>query len=65
MKELWCLLHFIMPHKFDDWESFEQEHDSAAHKGYERLHKQLEPFTLRRVKKDVEKSLPSKVTLFF
>jgi len=50
-----------MPHKFDHWESFEQEHDNAAHKGYTKLHKQLEPFILRRVKKDVEKSLPSKV----
>ena len=30
-------------------------------KGIHRLHRQLEPFLLRRVKKDVEKSLPSKV----
>jgi chromodomain-helicase-DNA-binding protein 1 len=61
LKELWALLHFIMPHKFNDWEEFEQEHDQTATKGYTKLHKQLEPFILRRVKKDVEKSLPSKV----
>jgi len=61
LKELWSLLHFIMPHKFDEWETFESEHDDAATKGYSKLHKQLEPFILRRVKKDVEKSLPSKV----
>lgn len=61
LKELWSLLHFIMPYKFDDWESFEKEHDQAANKGYNKLHKQLEPFILRRVKKDVEKSLPAKV----
>ncbi|XP_015190344.1 PREDICTED: chromodomain-helicase-DNA-binding protein 1 isoform X4 [Polistes dominula] len=61
LKELWALLHFIMPDKFDSWEEFEQEHDNAAQKGYSKLHKQLEPFILRRVKKDVEKSLPAKV----
>ena len=30
-------------------------------KGFSSLHKELEPFLLRRVKKDVEKSLPAKV----
>ncbi|XP_026669503.1 chromodomain-helicase-DNA-binding protein 1 isoform X2 [Ceratina calcarata] len=61
LKELWALLHFIMPAKFSSWEEFEKEHDNAAQKGYSKLHKQLEPFILRRVKKDVEKSLPAKV----
>ncbi|XP_053972660.1 chromodomain-helicase-DNA-binding protein 1 isoform X3 [Hylaeus volcanicus] len=61
LKELWALLHFIMPAKFNSWEEFEKEHDNAAQKGYSKLHKQLEPFILRRVKKDVEKSLPAKV----
>lgn len=50
-----------MPHKFDDWDYFQKEHDHSATKGYTRLHKQLEPYILRRVKKDVEKSLPAKV----
>ena len=63
LKELWALLHFIMPNKFDDWESFESQHDdnNMKTKNFQRLHRQLEPFLLRRVKKDVEKSLPSKV----
>ncbi|XP_018355978.1 PREDICTED: chromodomain-helicase-DNA-binding protein 1 isoform X2 [Trachymyrmex septentrionalis] len=61
LKELWALLHFIMPTKFSSWEEFEKQHDNAAQKGYSKLHKQLEPFILRRVKKDVEKSLPAKV----
>ncbi|CAH1985372.1 unnamed protein product [Acanthoscelides obtectus] len=61
LKELWALLHFIMPQKFHNWEEFEKDHDNAATKGYGKLHKQLEPFILRRVKKDVEKSLPAKV----
>ena len=30
--------------------------------GYQKLHRELEPFLLRRIKKDVEKSLPSKVS---
>ncbi|CAH0562488.1 unnamed protein product [Brassicogethes aeneus] len=61
LKELWALLHFIMPEKFTTWEEFEKEHECASSKGYGRLHKVLEPFILRRVKKDVEKSLPAKV----
>lgn len=61
LKELWSLLHFIMPNKFESWEDFEKEHENAAQKGYSKLHKQLEPFIIRRVKKDVEKSLPAKV----
>lgn len=61
LKELWALLHFIMPEKFVTWEDFEIEHGNAADKGYTKLHQQLEPYILRRVKKDVEKSLPAKV----
>ncbi|XP_063781800.1 chromodomain-helicase-DNA-binding protein 2 isoform X2 [Pseudophryne corroboree] len=61
LKELWSLLHFIMPEKFEYWEDFEEEHGKGRDNGYQSLHKVLEPFLLRRVKKDVEKSLPAKV----
>ena len=63
LSELWNLLHFIMPLKFDDWDEFNDEHggERAEKRGYNRLHKVLEPFILRRVKKDVEKDLPNKV----
>ncbi|XP_077296333.1 chromodomain-helicase-DNA-binding protein 1 [Arctopsyche grandis] len=61
LKELWALLHFIMPGKFSTWEEFEKDHENSAQKGYDKLHTQLEPFILRRQKKDVEKSLPAKV----
>eukprot|EP00794_Sanderia_malayensis_P009568 gene9568-10557_t len=62
LKELWSLLHFIMPDKFPKWEEFEAQHSSSDMKdGYQTLHRELEPFLLRRIKKDVEKSLPSKV----
>merc|ERR1719431_105602 len=63
LTELWALLHFIMPLKFDDWEQFNEDYGSskAEKRGYTKLHKTLEPFILRRVKKDVEKELPNKV----
>ncbi|XP_072134198.1 chromodomain-helicase-DNA-binding protein 2 isoform X1 [Mobula birostris] len=61
LKELWSLLHFIMPEKFDSWEDFEEEHGKGRENGFQSLHRVLEPFLLRRVKKDVEKSLPAKV----
>ncbi|RWS19172.1 hypothetical protein B4U80_10442, partial [Leptotrombidium deliense] len=63
LRELWALLHFIMPLKFDSWEDFEREYGDVDNgsKDYSKLHKQLEPYLIRRVKKDVEKSLPAKV----
>ncbi|KAL3867259.1 hypothetical protein ACJMK2_044474 [Sinanodonta woodiana] len=61
LRELWALLHFIMPDKFDSWADFEVKHSSADKTGFSGLHKELEPYLLRRVKKDVEKSLPAKV----
>lgn len=47
--------------RFSSWEDFEEEHGKGREYGYASLHKELEPFLLRRVKKDVEKSLPAKV----
>ncbi|XP_064620008.1 chromodomain-helicase-DNA-binding protein 1-like isoform X2 [Lineus longissimus] len=61
LKELWSLLHFIMPDRFPEWEEFEEKHSSSDKTGFASLHKELEPFLIRRVKKDVEKSLPAKV----
>ncbi|UXI15212.1 E3 ubiquitin-protein ligase [Sarcoptes scabiei] len=61
LRELWALLHFIMPNRFESWESFEYEHQDSYQKGFSKLHSQLQQFLLRRVKKDVEKSLPAKV----
>uniref|UniRef100_A0A8C4VSZ8 Chromodomain helicase DNA binding protein 1 n=1 Tax=Gopherus evgoodei TaxID=1825980 RepID=A0A8C4VSZ8_9SAUR len=46
---------------FSSWEDFEEEHGKGREFGYASLHRELEPFLLRRVKKDVEKSLPAKV----
>ena len=50
--------------RFSCWEEFEAEHKAYSDGDavcLQNLHKQLEPFLLRRIKKDVEKSLPSKV----
>lgn len=52
---------FVVHYRFDSWEDFEDEHGKGRDNGYQSLHKVLEPFLLRRVKKDVEKSLPAKV----
>ncbi|TPP59856.1 Chromodomain-helicase-DNA-binding protein 1 [Fasciola gigantica] len=69
MKELWALLHFIMPDRFPDWDDFEQTYSVSADDpacrvdvdAFHGLHKVLRPFLLRRVKKDVESSLPEKI----
>ncbi|KAF7260314.1 hypothetical protein EG68_02092 [Paragonimus skrjabini miyazakii] len=69
MKELWALLHFIMPEKFPDWDEFERSYSVTADdpadrvdgEAFQSLHKVLRPFLLRRVKKDVESSLPEKI----
>ena len=76
LAELWSLLHFLMPEIFDKLESFESWFDFSALKeknGHEQilseerksslvtsLHAILKPFLLRRVKADVEHSLPKK-----
>ncbi|KAH3677626.1 hypothetical protein WICMUC_001729 [Wickerhamomyces mucosus] len=64
IKELAALVNFLMPGKFqiDDEIDFEnQDNDDNEQEEYIRdLQKRLKPFILRRLKKDVEKSLPSK-----
>ena len=48
----------------ETWETFEAEYGSAEERaaGYGKLHSLLQPYFIRRMKKDVEKSLPPKVT---
>ncbi|XP_063932327.1 chromodomain-helicase-DNA-binding protein 1-like isoform X2 [Zophobas morio] len=63
LMELWALLRFIMPKKFGSWEDFQGKYGSELNKTSQisELHNDLRPYLLRRVKKDVEKSLPNKV----
>ncbi|ORZ30897.1 SNF2 family N-terminal domain-domain-containing protein [Catenaria anguillulae PL171] len=59
--ELNALIQFLMPEKFGDLEDFdvrlgeEGNEDKIRH-----LHERLRPYMLRRLKRDVEKSLPNK-----
>ncbi|MEW5309897.1 MAG: hypothetical protein WDW38_001742 [Sanguina aurantia] len=60
MKELWALLHFLQPAKFDDLEAFERDFQVDNATRVTNLHAVLRPYLLRRVIKEVEKSLPPK-----
>lgn len=59
--ELWALLHYLVPAIFDNCESFDDyfssQNLSADVDLVNRLHRLLNPFMLRRVKHEVEKSL--------
>ncbi|KAI5967429.1 hrp3 [Candida theae] len=61
LKELAALCNFLMPGKFDieqeiDFETPDEEQESYI----KDLQKKISPYILRRLKKDVETSLPSK-----
>ncbi|CAM8976130.1 unnamed protein product [Rhodiola kirilowii] len=71
LMELWSLMHFLMPHvfqshqEFKDWfsnpiSSMVDGQDKVNREVIDRLHNVLRPFILRRLKRDVEKQLPSK-----
>ena len=60
LRELWALLHFLDPAKFPDSAEFEKEYEVKEAEQVLKLHEQLRPHLLRRVIKDVEKSLPPK-----
>ncbi|GKY90687.1 hypothetical protein MPSEU_000042100 [Mayamaea pseudoterrestris] len=59
--ELYALLHFANPTIFDDEDDFLQKFGQMTDaKQVNALHSLLKPYLLRRVKEDVEKSLPPK-----
>eukprot|EP00198_Chlamydomonas_reinhardtii_P013917 XP_001703254.1 chromodomain-helicase-DNA-binding protein [Chlamydomonas reinhardtii] len=60
LKELWALLHFLEPSRFPTAEAFEAEYSLETADSVSGLHGVLRPHLLRRVIKDVEKSLPPK-----
>lgn len=60
-EELWALLHFIDSSTFPSINAFLENFGNLQDaKQVADLHKMLKPFLLRRVKEDVEKSLPPK-----
>uniref|UniRef100_A0A0K0EXW4 ISWI chromatin-remodeling complex ATPase ISW1 n=1 Tax=Strongyloides venezuelensis TaxID=75913 RepID=A0A0K0EXW4_STRVS len=71
LHELWALLNFLQPELFDDINDFDSWFDSEKcivneESVVQKLHKVLQPFMLRRIKKDVEKGLlPKKETTLF
>lgn len=61
IKELAALVDFLMPGQLSiDQEIDFEAPDEDQEEYIKDLHKRLQPFILRRLKKDVEKSLPSK-----
>ncbi|CAI5528992.1 unnamed protein product [Closterium sp. Naga37s-1] len=65
VEELWALLHFLDERKFGDKEEFSAKYkhllENQSEKEITSLHQELRPHMLRRVIKDVEKSLPPKI----
>ncbi|XP_072361711.1 probable global transcription activator SNF2L1 isoform X1 [Scyliorhinus torazame] len=64
LHELWALLNFLLPDVFNSADDFDSWFDTNNCLGdqqlVERLHAVLRPFLLRRIKAEVEKSLPPK-----
>ncbi|XP_056116068.1 probable global transcription activator SNF2L1 [Rhinichthys klamathensis goyatoka] len=64
LHELWSLLNFLLPDVFNSASDFDLWFDTnnclGDQKLVERLHAVLRPFLLRRIKAEVEKSLPPK-----
>lgn len=61
LKELWALLHFLEPKKFPNIEEFEETYSMEDGEKLAKLHADMKPHMIRRVIKDVEKSLPPKI----
>ncbi|KAG7377786.1 hypothetical protein PHYPSEUDO_011021 [Phytophthora pseudosyringae] len=65
LHELWALLNFLLPDVFSDAEDFDSWFNVDEEEGQEnvikKLHTILRPFLLRRLKADVEHSLPAKI----
>ncbi|XP_075520131.1 protein CHROMATIN REMODELING 5-like [Primulina tabacum] len=64
VEELWALLHFLDPDKFKVKDDFVQNYKNLSsfnEMELTNLHMELRPHILRRVIKDVEKSLPPKI----
>jgi len=61
MKELWTLMYFIDDKSFGDMDEFLEKYGNMKSKeAVDDLHETLRPYILRRLKEDVEKSMPPK-----
>lgn len=61
VQEFWTLLNFIDPDSFDDMDEFMEKYgDLKSKETIDELHDEIRPYILRRLKEDVEKSVPPK-----
>ena len=61
MNEMWTLLNIVDPDKFDDVGEFLEKYgDMKSKERVDELHESIRPYILRRLKEDVEKSVPPK-----
>ena len=61
MAELWCLMNIIDPDTFSDQGEFLEKYGDMKDKdSIDALHELIRPYILRRLKEDVEKSVPPK-----
>ena len=67
LHELWALLNFLIPDVFTNSEDFDSWFDlkdkQVEQEVITQLHRVLKPFLLRRIKVDVESSIPPKTEL--
>ena len=67
LHELWALLNFLLPDVFTNSEDFDSWFDlkdkQVEQEVITQLHRVLKPFLLRRIKVDVESSIPPKTEL--
>ncbi|KEG11953.1 putative transcription activator [Trypanosoma grayi] len=68
LKELWALLHFLVPRLFDDSESFDAWFDTASghqdSNAMSNMHKILAPLMIRRLKSEVSTGIPPKKEIY-
>jgi len=68
LHELWALLNFLLPEVFDNAEDFDAwfnlKEGAAETEIIDQLHKVLKPFLLRRLKNEVEATIPPKKEIY-
>ena len=66
LSDLWSIFDFILPGYFGTYTQFKKKYEAPVMKNQNlnllsRIHQQVAPFILRRLKKDVLKELPEKI----
>ncbi|MTP73594.1 DEAD/DEAH box helicase [Turicibacter sanguinis] len=66
LADLWSIFDFILPGYFGSYSQFKKKYEAPIVKHHHlhlltRIHQQVAPFILRRLKKDVLKELPDKI----